>query len=90
VVVLHVGNFSRPRSRPHRPIETLLQAFSIARNYDFLRESSHHTDEVELIVLPAVDPGSLKRNDFSRSRALMDEAHDVAARYLDDRQPSLA
>jgi NTE family protein len=83
VVVLHVGNFSRPRPRPNRPIDTLLQAFSIARNYGFLRESTSPPAGVELIVLPAIDPGALKRNDFSRSRDLMARARETAGAYLD-------
>lgn len=88
VVVLHVGNFSRPRGRPGRPIDTLLQAFSIARNYDFVRAREHAPEGTELIVLPAVDPGALKRNDFSRSRDLMERARHIAGRFLDEPRPA--
>ena len=84
VYVLHVGNFDRPRPRPQRPIDVLLQAFSIARNERFLRESVDGLfDGVELIVLPAVDPGGLNRRDFSRSPELMERARLAAGAFLD-------
>ena len=68
VYVLHVGNFTRPRPLPRRPIDVLLQSFSIARNHRFLAETDDPPAEVELVVLPGVDPGRIRRNDFSRSR----------------------
>src|SRR5439155_4947332 len=71
VVVLHVGNFERPRPHPQRPLDVLLQAFSIARNERFARESAREYDGVELIVLPGVDPGPIKRNDFSKTAHLI-------------------
>ena len=40
VYVLHVGNFARPRPEPKRPLDALLQSFSIARNYRFQTETS--------------------------------------------------
>jgi NTE family protein len=82
VVVLHVGNFERPRPHPQRPLDVLLQAFSIARNHRFAAETT--TDHgVELIVLPAVDPGPMKRNDFSRTGELIVRARAAAGSYLD-------
>lgn len=83
VVVLHVGNFERPRPNPQRPLDVLLQAFSIARNERFARESEIAHTGVELVVLPGVDPGPIKRNDFSRTAALITRAHAAAAGYLD-------
>ena len=83
VVVLHVGNFERPRPNPQRPLDVLLQAFSIARNERFARESANEHDGVELIVLPGVDPGPIKRNDFSKTAHLIRRAHAAAAGYLD-------
>jgi NTE family protein len=83
VVVLHVGNFERPRPNPQRPLDVLLQAFSIARNERFARESEDAYDGVEVVVLPGVDPGPIKRNDFSKTATLIKRAHATAAGFLD-------
>jgi NTE family protein len=83
VVVLHVGNFERPRPNPQRPLDVLLQAFSIARNERFARESELQHDGIEVIVLPGVDPGPIKRNDFSKTSQLITRAHAAAAGFLD-------
>jgi len=45
----------------------LLQAFSIARNERFARECEVQHPGVELVVLPGIDPGPIKRNDFSKT-----------------------
>jgi len=90
VYVLHVGNFERPRQLPRRPIDVLLAAFSIARNHRFLAESDTPPEGVELIVLPAVDPGRLRRNDFRRSEDLMARSHAATARFLDGHQRAAA
>jgi NTE family protein len=82
VYVLHVGNFSRPRQLPRRPIDVLLQSFSIARNHRFLAETDDPPANVELVVLPGVDPGRIRRNDFSRSRDLMDRAYAATREFL--------
>lgn len=84
VVVLHVGNLSKPRPVPKRPIDVLLQAFSIARNHRFATDRESFAEGTELVVLPAVDPGSLRRNDFTRSGELIERAHAAAAAHLDD------
>lgn len=83
VVVLHVGNFERPRVNPQRPLDVLLQAFSIARNERFARESEVQHDGVEVLVLPGVDPGPIKRNDFSQTAQLIKRAHAATAGFLD-------
>jgi len=85
VYVLHVGNFERPRPLPKRPIDVLLAAFSIARNHRFLAETDAPPPGVELVVLPAVDPGRIRRNDFRHSEDLMARAYAVSARYLQGR-----
>src|SRR5437763_2584585 len=82
VYVLHVGNFSRAPQLPKRPIDVLLQSFSIARNHRFLAETDDPPPDVELVVLPAVDPGRIRRNDFSRSRDLIDRAYAAAREFL--------
>ncbi|MEO7429097.1 MAG: patatin-like phospholipase family protein [Acidimicrobiales bacterium] len=91
IYVLHVGNFDRPRPRPRRPIDVLLQSFSIARNYRFLAEASAAAPQgVEIFTLPGIDPGGLKRDDFSRTRELIERASQVSGAYLDDRQRAIA
>jgi NTE family protein len=83
VIVLHVGNFERPRPMPQRPLDVLLQSFSIARNERFLRERDLHHDDCEVIVLPGVDPGPIKRNDFSRTEELIGRGRAAAGTFLD-------
>jgi NTE family protein len=83
VFVLHVGNFERPRPEPQRPLDVLLQAFSIARNERFLRECDVQHEGREVIVLPGIDPGPLKRNDFSRTAELIRRGRAAAATFLD-------
>ncbi|HEX9530863.1 MAG TPA: patatin-like phospholipase family protein, partial [Acidimicrobiales bacterium] len=83
VVVMHVGNFERPRPEPRRPIDVLLQSFSIARNHRFLAEVGSTPEGVEMIVLPGIDPGRLRYNDFSRSRMLMERAYATSSAFLD-------
>lgn len=82
IVVLHVGNFDRPRPAPQRPLDVLLQAFSIARNHRFATEVAEDHG-IELLVLPGIDPGPLKRNDFSKTELLIDRADRAASAYLD-------
>ena len=82
IFVLHVGNFARPRQLPRRPIDVLLQSFSIARNHRFLAETDDPPPDVELVVLPAVDPGRIRRNDFSRSGELIQRAYTAAREFL--------
>ena len=82
IFVLHVGNFARPRQLPRRPIDVLLRSFSIARNHRFLAETDDPPPHVELVVLPAVDPGRIRRNDFSRSGELIQRAYTAAREFL--------
>lgn len=90
IFVLHVGNFARRRQLPKRPIDVLLQSFSIARNHRFLAEIDDPPPDVDLLVLPGVDPGRIRRNDFSRSRDLMDRAYTAAREYLAGRGVAVA
>ncbi len=84
VVVFHVGNFERPRLLPKRPIDVIVQALSIARGFRFhLDIASTAPEGVELIVLPGIDPGKLRYNDFSRSRELVERGKAAAAAHLD-------
>lgn len=83
IVVLHVGNFDRPRQVPQRPLEVLLQSFSIARNFRFGSDLSQVPEQVEVVVLPGIDPGKLGRQDFSRTGELIDRAHESSVEFLD-------
>ena len=84
IYVLHVGNFARPRQLPKRPIDVLLQSFSIARNHRFLAETDDPPPDVEIVVLPGVDPGRIRRNDFSKSRDLIERAYAAAREFLSE------
>lgn len=88
VYVLHVGNFARERSELRRPIDVLMQSVTVARAYRFRRDLTNVPDHVEVITLPALDPGPLRYFDFSRSRELIERARVVAAAFLDDGQRS--
>ena len=83
VFVLHVGNFDRPRRAPKRPIDALLQSFSIARNYRFLAETAQERDDVDVVVLPSIDPGNVKYNDFGRSPELIARGRAMTASFLE-------
>ena len=83
IYVLHVGNFGRPRPEPRRPIDALLQSYSIARNYRFHSEIESPPPGIELVVLPSIDPGPIKPNDFGKSKGLIERAHAATAAFLD-------
>jgi NTE family protein len=84
IYVFHVGNFQRARPIPKKPIDVLLQAFSISRSYRFETETRMPAAPgVEVVVLPSVDPGKLKYNDFSRSGELIERGRAATATYLD-------
>jgi len=83
IYVLHVGNFDRPRPEPKRPIDALLQSFSIARNYRFQAERDAPPEGVELNVLPSIDPGPIKPNDFGKSKGLIERAYAATSAFLE-------
>ncbi len=83
VYVLNVGNFERRRPLPQRPLDVLVQAFSIARTHRYRDDIEQAPSHVEMITLPGIDPGPLRYNDFSRSAELIDQARTATAAYLD-------
>lgn len=85
IFVLHVGNFDRPRPMPQRPLDVLIQAFSIARGYRFREDLDTVPEGTEMITLPGIDPGPLRYNDFTRSSQLIERGHHAAADFLDAR-----
>ena len=73
----------RPRRPPRRPAEALIQSFSIARNHRFALETESPPPGVELIVLPALDPGpTLGYHDFSRAHILIEKAYRLTTDFL--------
>jgi NTE family protein len=86
IYVFHVGNFNRDRPAPKRPIDVLLHAFSVTRSYRFESEVRQPAvPGVELVVLPSVNPGKLRYNDFGRSAELIERARIATATFLDTR-----
>ena len=83
IVVFHVGNFERTRAVPRRPIDVLVQSFSIARNARFNRDVEVEVPGAEMIVLPGIDPGPLRYDDFRQSARLIEQGHAAAATFLD-------
>jgi NTE family protein len=84
IFVFHVGNFERARPVPKKPVDVLLQAFSISRSHRF--ETEIHQPPapgVEVVVLPSVNPGKLRYNDFGRSGELIERARAATATFLD-------
>lgn len=91
IYVLPAGNFDRPRPLPKRPIDVLLQSFSIARNHRFLSEVGAATpDGVEIHTLPGIDPGGIKRDDFSRTGELIERARLAADAHLAEKAAAAA
>lgn len=85
IFVFHVGNFERPRPAPKRPVDVLVQAFSISRSYRFDSETAQQSvPGVEVVVLPGVNPGKLRYNDFGRSAELIELGRAATAAFLQD------
>ena len=83
--VFHVGNFPRPRSDFRRPVDVLLQAFSISRSHRFAADVESVPASVELVVPPGVDPGGIRYNDFGHTRELIDRGYESTVAYLAER-----
>jgi NTE family protein len=83
IVVFHVGNFERARPQPKKPLDVLVQSFSIARNSRFLREAAAAPDGIEMLVLPGVDPGKLRYDDFRHSQRLISMGYASASQFMD-------
>jgi NTE family protein len=66
------------------PLDVVLRAFAIARNQRFERELAGASPGVEVIVLPRPADGR-SPFDFAGADTIMDEAHAMAARFLDAR-----
>jgi len=84
LIVFHVGNISRRRPEPKRPLDVLVHAFSIGRAHRFHLDVASLPDDVEATVLPAVEPpGRLRYDDLGRSAELMELGYRSAAEHLE-------
>jgi NTE family protein len=71
--------------RLRSPLDVAVRAFAIARNQRFELELRHAPPDVDVVVLPApADQRELF--DFSDSLMLIEEAHHLAARALDEHE----
>lgn len=70
--------------RMKSPLDIAVRAFAIARNQRFELELRHVPPGIEVVVLPQPEDDR-DLLDFSDSQMLIDEAHHLAARALDER-----
>jgi NTE family protein len=82
VYILHTGTFERPLPEPRRPIDVALQAYWIARRARFHRDLAALPAHVELTILPTGQAPSVRFNDLTKSRALIDVAYRASAAAL--------
>jgi NTE family protein len=73
-----------PVRRLKSPLDIAVRAFAIARNQRFDLELRHVPPGVDVVVLPQPDDDR-DLLDFSDAQMLMDEAHHLAGRALDER-----
>ena len=84
IYVFHVGNFERARPAPKKPLDVLLQAFSISRSHRFQTEAKQtSTPGVEVVLLPSANPGRLRYNDVGRSAELIERGRAAVSVFLD-------
>jgi NTE family protein len=70
--------------RMKSPLDIAVRAFAIARNQRFELELRHVPPGIEVVVLPQPEDDR-DLLDFSESQMLIEEAHHLAARALDER-----
>ena len=80
--VLHVGLYDRPPRQARRPIDMLVQAFFIARRHRFRRDLAALPDGVEAVVLPTGSSGGIGIFDFTRTAAMIADAHAATSAVL--------
>jgi NTE family protein len=81
------GSLANRRLRS--PLDVAVRAFAISRNQRFELELRHAPEHVDVVVLPApADQRELF--DFSDSLMLIEEAHHLAARALDEHEAERA
>jgi NTE family protein len=85
IYVLHTGTFERPLPEPRRPLDIALQAYWIARRARFHRELASLPADVEVKILPTGKAPTVRFNDLSQSRALIDVAYRASVAFLQGR-----
>ncbi|MBW3573924.1 MAG: patatin-like phospholipase family protein [Actinobacteria bacterium] len=84
VFVLQLKDLDATSPQPRRPLDVLLRAFAISRNFRFVHELATVPDDVEVHVLPSLSWARLRYDGFSRTAELMERSHATTARYLED------
>ncbi len=85
VFVLQLKDLAATSPDPRRPLEVLLRAFAISRNFRFVHELEAVPEGVEVHVLPSVNWARFRYDGFSRTAELMELSRAAAAGYLEDR-----
>ena len=83
VFVLQLKDLHAGASPPRRPLDVLLRAFAISRNFRFVHELASVPDHVEVSVLPSPGFARLRYDGFSRTAELIERSHAAAAAHLD-------
>ena len=83
VFVLQLKDLHAAASPPRRPLDVLLRAFAISRNFRFVQELASVPDHVEVSVLPSPSWARLRYDGFSRTAELIERSHAAAAAHLD-------
>ncbi len=83
VFVLQLKDLDATSPKPRRPLDVLLRAFAISRNFRFVHELATVPDDVEVHVLPSLSWARLRYDGFSRTAELMERSHATTARYLE-------
>jgi len=84
--VLEVGPLTRTWSEPKRPLDTVMQAYWIARRHRFRSALAALPTDVTVHRLPHGEPRQLRLHDFGHSGELMAAAYAASSAYLDQLQ----
>ena len=88
--VLEVGPLSRSWSEPKRPLDTVMQAYWIARRHRFRSALAALPADVTVHLLPHGEPPKMRFHDFSRSAELIAAAYEASSAYLASQSSGVA
>ena len=88
--VLEVGPLSRSWSEPKRPLDTVMQAYWIARRHRFRSALAALPADVTVHLLPHGEPPRMRFHDFSRSAELIAAAYEASTTYLASQSSGMA